>query len=62
MEIHAISSPIAVAAVLNSSMVISFEDGLLETTSTCTNPSSSLVLCVDWLKLTTNTVKELNKF
>ena len=62
MKIYTISSPIAVAAVLNTSMVISFEDGLLETTSTCTNPSSSLVLYVDWLKLTTNTVKELNKF
>ena len=40
---------------------MSFEEKLLETNSSCTNPSSSVVLYVNWLKLTTNTAKEMSR-
>ena len=53
-------SPVADVSVLNTSIVILVEEGLLEANSICINPSSSLALYADWLKLITNAVKELN--
>ena len=61
MKKHINHSPVADTAVLNTSILMSFEEGLLETNSSCINPSSSFVLYVDWLKLTTNAAKEMSR-
>ena len=43
-------SPQAVTLILNTSIVISVDDGLLRTITGCAGPSFSLMLYTDWLK------------
>ena len=52
-------SPVAVMSLVITCRVISVATELLRTSTGCTNPSFSLMIYVDWLKLTdTATVYE----
>ena len=60
-------SPVAVMSLVITCRVISVATELLRTSTGCTNPSFSLIIYVDWLKLTdtatvhkgVNTIKEI---
>ena len=55
-------SPVAVMSLVITCRVISVATELLRTSTGCTNPSFSLIIYVDWLKLTdTATVKYSSK-
>ena len=45
-------SPIAVMSLVITCRVISVATELLRTSTGCTNPSFSLIIYIDWLKLT----------
>ena len=45
-------SPVAVMSLVITCRVISVATELLRTSTGCTNPSFSLIIYVDWLKLT----------